>query len=348
MIYSILLCGGSGTRLWPISTDDIPKQFHKLTNLQNNDNCLIQNTIDRLPTNSTKIFASNIKYESYIQNFSNKNDIMLYEQYSKNTAPIILLSCLHILKLNPNVDPKEIKLIILPCDHVFDNDKFKIEVEGALSLVNENYIVTFGVKPTYPDSSYGYIKKTKDNKIDKFIEKPNIELAKSLINDDSYYWNSGIFICNLETLIGEYKNYAGKLYETCNDCYNKSSYINNILNIDEFYNNCPNISFDCAIMEHSKKGYVICFNGLWSDVGQWDRIYQICDKDSQGNSIINDNANITAFNSSNCYVNIDSGNIILNGVSDLIIIKNGDFIMVCDKNNIDDIKKIKESFNVKN
>lgn len=363
MIYSILLCGGVGTRLWPISTDDTPKQFHKLTNLQDNDDYLIQNTMNRLPKDSIKIFASNIKYKSYIQKYLCANDTIICEPTPKSTAPIILLSCLHILKMNPEVDPKTIKLIISPCDHVFDNDKFKIKIDEALGLV-ENYIVTFGIKPTYPECSYGYIKKKKNNTIDKFIEKPTVEIAKKLINDDSYYWNSGIFVCNLEMIIDKYIKHAHDLYQTCVNCYNQSSFDNNnnVVNVSESYNYCPNISFDYAIMEpqndshsfsttskdvkHLKKGYVIEFDGLWSDIGQWDRIHQICNKDAQENTIIGNN--VTIFNSSNCYVNIDYGTIILNGISDLIIVKNKDVIMICNKNNIDDIKKIKDQLDIKN
>lgn len=338
MNYAIILCGGEGSRLWPLSTKHMPKQFHKITNCSDNDDILINNTINRLPSSYKKVFVSNISYKHLIDQY--RDSEFIYEYHPKSTGPIILLACLHIYNINKHIDPNNINIIILPCDHVFDIRIFNQKIQEGLDIIDD-HIITFGITPTYPDTSYGYIKKDSSNNIHQFIEKPPLNIATQFVQNGSYYWNSGIFLSKLSTLMSEYIYHNKYIYDNISDCYNKSSYSNNILYIHDDYKYISNISFDYLIMEHTKKGKIITYDGLWSDVGELKKIYNISNKDNNNNVIIGNNCNI--FDSTGCYVNCDEkNNVIVNNVDNIIVVLKNNTLFISNINNLSNINSIKQ------
>jgi mannose-1-phosphate guanylyltransferase len=345
MKYAIILCGGLGTRLWPLSTHDNPKQFHKLVNLSDNTNVLIENTINRLPNDINKVFISNIAHKKHMEKYNKYGDI-IYESYQRNTSPAILMSCLHILHKHNDIDPNNINICILPCDHIIDGDKFKIILDNIFNDTNnKNNIVTLGITPTEPNISYGYIKKNNyNNKIEKFIEKPNKNIAEILIQDNTIFWNSGIFMSNIKTIINEYISIDNEMYIHCLNCYKLSIYSNNVLELHDSYSLCKNISFDYDIMEKTSIGCIMKFEGLWSDIGEWKRAYNISDKDNNNNVIIGNNN--VVYNSKNLYINVDNNKtekIVVNNIDNIVIVKKNGVIFISsmdNSNNYNNLDKI--------
>lgn len=306
-LFAVILCGGCGSRLWPLSTNTKPKQFIAI----HNHMTLLENTIKRIPNNFKKIFITNIKYKEYIQEYTTSNDIILYEPAKKNTGPAILAALKLINMLNKNS-----RVIIIPSDHIFDESLFNKLIISGLLMTEENKIITWGIKPSYPEVDYGYIKNN-GNSIE-FIEKPNKDLAIKLCNSGSYLWNSGVFMFKtntLNTIVNEM-------------CAHDMKYINFINNedmssteyyLDETFKQSIDISFDKLVMERINNGSVIEFDGLWTDIGDWKRLYDTYSKDKDDNVVIGDK--IKTFNTRKSLILTKNSNIVCIDVSDLAIVE---------------------------
>jgi len=328
-LYSIILCGGIGARLWPVSTKFSPKQFHKIFNSQT----LLENTINRLPFDSHKLFISNIDYKPTLDDVLNKEEI-IYEPIGRNTAPAILMGCLYVLSQS---NDDNTKIIVAPCDHVFDDDLFRECVEKGSKLIENDVIVTFGVKPTYPECGYGYIHKNDDNKILKFVEKPNYAKAEEYINDNYFLWNCGVFMFTIKTVIDEFKKHTPEIYNFCVKCYNESIFEEKNVILNDKYKNCNTDSFDYAIMEHTNIGYVLDFNGMWSDIGEWNKVY-LMDKKDENNNI--SKGDVITYDTKNSYMRTDKGILTAIGLEDTIIVKYKDNVLVSDKSKCQHIKHV--------
>ncbi|ARF11060.1 mannose-1-phosphate guanylyltransferase/mannose-6-phosphate isomerase [Hokovirus HKV1] len=325
---ALVMCGGIGSRLWPLSTNDNPKQFLNLFN----NNTLLHNTINRIPQDIEIFIVTNIKYKHYIENnYPNYN--VIYETERKNTGTAIIL-CVHYLINNLHYDPINTDIIVLPADHYMEKEEFINCLNiGFTDILNQS-IITFGIKPTYPEVGYGYINPDKTNekikKIINFVEKPNLYQACKFI-DSGYLWNSGIFIFNLNTILLEYEFYANTLFNNA-----KITIMNTKDNIFASINDIEH-QFDKIIMEKTRLGKVIEFNGLWSDIGDWSRIYDINNKDENNNVIQNKNS-CNLLNVNNSLINIDYGNLIGINLNDLVIIKKDSNILISDRKSCDNIK----------
>ncbi len=354
-VLPVILCGGTGTRLWPLSRQSFPKQFLNINNL--NEKSLLQNTLLRLEgiedliepiliCNSEHRF---VVAEQMREINTNPKSILL-EPFGRSTAPAILLAAFKSLETEDNPH-----LLILSADHQIKNDKkFRELVEFGKNYSKDNKLVTFGVVPRHPETGYGYIKSEKPfNKkileglnISKFIEKPNFDRAKELIKDATYTWNSGIFMFKAQTIINEMRELCPDIFDICKKTFVESEYDLDFQRLNEkSFKNCPNISIDNAVMEKTKKGIVIPLDADWSDIGSWKSLWESSDKDKNGNIT---NGNVLVEKTYNSYLRSDKRLLVSLGINNLIIIDTDDVTLVADKNESENIKKMVKNLQSRN
>ena len=355
MIIPVILCGGSGSRLWPLSRQSFPKQYIKL----NNDLkfSLLQNTINRLKTLqdlNDPILICNEEHRFIAAEQMREIDIkpraILLEPFGRNTAPAIALSAL--LALEKENDPI---LLVLSSDHEIKKTKnFLKAIEIGVNIANKNKLVTFGVVPNLPETGYGYIKSEepfclsdiKGYKISEFIEKPTLKTASKLIKDKKYTWNSGIFLFKAKKILDEMKKFCPEVVSHCKNSLKRREHDLDFqrLNKKEFYN-CPNISFDIAVMEKTCEGIVIPLDAEWSDIGSWSTVWQNSKKDAHDNVL---NENIIVEETKNCYFRSENKTIVGIGLNNLIIVDTIDALLISDKSKTQKVKKIVNILNDKN
>lgn len=338
----LIMAGGKGTRFWPKSTEEKPKQFINLIE----DRTMIQLTVDRIKNilPIEKIFvATGEKYidlvKEQLPDLPDKNIIV--EPVGRNTAPCILLASLYIKQIY-----NDCNIAVLPSDHLIKNEKeFLNTLKMANNFVEEDKeaIVTIGITPDRPETGYGYIKYDKSDKnavvkVDRFVEKPDLEKAKQYLESKEYLWNAGMFIFNVDYMLNELENNYNKTFKLLQQL--PSIYDENYDKIlKELYPECENISIDYAVMEKSKNIYVIPSNLGWDDIGTWKSLERYMEKDENNNI---SKGNIEFSNSTNCIAYGDNKRVILIDVDDLYVIEGKDTIIVCKKNNIDKAKSFRK------
>lgn len=350
----VILSGGSGTRLWPLSRSSYPKQYLKLD--EDNNYSLLQNTFLRLKginNLSAPIIISNeeqrfIVAEQMREINVSPNSIIL-EPFGRNTAPAIAIAALQALKSFN--DPL---LLILSSDHkIKDEQKFRETLESALNDAQNGQLVAFGIIPHGPETGYGYIKTeneiSKENpssKINKFIEKPDLELAKKLIKDKHYLWNSGIFLFKASIILKELEKYEPKIVKVCTECLEKGNKDLDFLRISEnIFAKCPETPIDIAVMEKTSLGRVFSLESGWDDIGSWRSVWKNSKKDKRGNSL---KGKIIIENSEDCYIRSEERLIVGIDLSKLIIIETNDAILISHKESSQKIKNIVQTLNKKN
>ncbi len=335
----VILVGGIGKRLWPLSNSKTPKQFLKF----NSRYSLFQKTLIRLKKIklSKPIIVCNKKYKKIILQEVKKIGIkanFIFEPISKNTAPAAITSSIYC-------DPED-NLIILPSDHFFqDNSDFVKKIKKGLNSCSKDRFITFGVKPTFPNTEYGYIEVKEDKneilEVSKYIEKPNSNIAKNFVSSGKHFWNSGIFIGKARLFIDEIQKFKPKIFENCKAAVNSGIRNGNILYIDlKFYKSCENISIDNAIMEKTKNISMILFNSEWNDLGSWNSIWEISKKDNKNNV---SPANVLTICSENSFFYSKSKSIVSVGNRDLIVVENNNNLLIINKNYLHKMKNIYSS-----
>ncbi len=335
-MYGIILAGGSGSRLWPLSRELYPKQLIKL----DGNESLLQSTFKRLNSSikaNNIISITNIKHSPDVKfqlNQIDSSSIILSEPMGKNTAPAIACT-LEFIKQTASED--EI-VIIVPSDQlVKDIKSFNKTVKAGEKLAKEGYIVTFGIKPTYPETGYGYI--NVDSKLDagfkvkQFVEKPDVETAKKYINEGTFYWNAGIFMGKVSTILKEFKKYSPEIYNNLaklNFAEDKSIKYG-------VYEEMPSISIDYAVMEKSDKIALVELKSDWNDLGSWQSLYDVREKDIDSNVV---NGNVIANNVKNSFIYSTKKLVAVSGLEDVIIVETEDAIMACKKDKSQEVKKI--------
>lgn len=338
MVIVAILCGGIGSRLWPLSRRQCPKQFITLPgathNLFEQTLCRIQQLIH--PCTRLVIVSNTSMKENILQSLHHADVkcpvTLIWEPLMRNTGPAIG-SLIKYLQEYMKVD-KETNCLVLPSDHLLSIDAFNHSLQLADQLVEHN-VVTFGICPTYPEIGYGYIIEGNNHKIEQFIEKPLYERAKQLIENPSCFWNSGMFYFNIDMMIKEFQLLCPQLLLHINwsEISDNVEYLMQLYIDDSLYTNCPNIPFDKLIMEKTSNGCVVPFRGQWSDIGSWEAICQV----SQNYQPINcqevdtHNCNIYNYNPQQM--------IALIGVDDLCVVTTKDAIL---------ISKVSETQKVKN
>ena len=349
IIQPVILSGGTGTRLWPLSRESYPKQYIALKSSSNFT--FLQRTQMRLKglkNLEEPIIVSNENHRFIVaeqmREIMVKPKSIILEPFGRNTAPAIAIAALKAMETN--IDPI---LLILSSDHEIKNpEAFRTSVKVGVNEASKSNLITLGTIPTYPSTGYGYIKaqknycKAKNNAIPilEYIEKPDLNKAKELIKSQNILWNSGVFLFKASSIIEEFEKYSPKLLNTCKETLSKSQIDYDFQRLDrKSFEKCSNISIDYAIMEKTKKGKVIPFDAGWSDVGSWDSLWDTENKNSDGNVII---GNIFDKDTENCYLRSEKNLLVTLGIKNLIIVSTNDAILVASQKEAQNIKKIVE------
>ena len=343
-IYPVILCGGSGSRLWPLSRETYPKQFLSLNKEEKYS--LLQKTIKRISTlkNLKKpILVCNEEHRFIVaeqmRELNIVDFIILLEPVGKNTAPAIILSALKSIEFEENPT-----LLVLSSDHEIKNIKqFLKVIDMGLKFAKMKKLVTFGIIPKSPETGYGYIKASKafgdkieGLNIESFIEKPDKNMAQKLVKDNRYTWNSGMFMFKAKEIINEINKFSPEILLACRDAINKSKLDLDFQRLDkDSFEKCTDISIDVAVMEKTSRGIVIPLDAGWSDLGSWDVVWETSEKDQDGNykegMVVLDNIKNSYFRSDNrLIVGID--------LEDLIVVETRDAILISNKKSSQKVK----------
>lgn len=338
----VILSGGSGTRLWPMSRSTFPKQFLSL----NSNQTMLQETVLRLGNVEEVAVICNEDHRFLVaeqmRSIHQKCSILL-EPVGRNTAPAIAIAAIEAAKAGKENEA----LLVLSSDHVIKNtDAFKKAISAAEPLVAEGNLVTFGIVPNKPEVGYGYIKagsSVGENgfAVAEFVEKPNAETAQEYLDSGSYYWNSGMFMFTAKRYLEELKAYRPDILAACEAAMAETQSDLDFVRVDkDAFTNCPDESVDYAVMEKTDKAVVIPLDAGWSDVGSWSALWEIKDKDINGNVFEGD---VIAHSTNNSMVVSHERLVATLGVDDLIIVDTKDALMVAHKDAIQDVKQLVNS-----
>lgn len=344
-IIPVILSGGSGSRLWPLSRSLRPKQFLSLTGKES----LFQLTLERLRSLNTSgelspIVVANDDHRFLVAEQCREIGVhpskLILEPVARNTAPAIAVAA--IAAMEQGADPL---LLVLPSDHLFANpkaflDAVRIATAGAL----KGGLVTFGIVPDYPETGYGYIKakgslaKGAALPVAQFVEKPNVSLAQQYVDSGEYAWNSGMFLFKASSLLAELAQHDTVMLNACKAAWQASKVDLDFTRLDkESFAKCPSLSIDYAVMEKTQKAVVVPLDAGWNDVGAWSSVWQVQAQDPAGNATRGD---VMLEDAKNSYVHADHRLVTLLGVEDLIVVETSDAVLVANKNASQDVKKI--------
>lgn len=332
--YCIIMAGGVGARFWPLSTSQTPKQFLDILGVGKS---LLRLTFERMlhvcPKENFYI-VTNHNYEKLVleQLPEIKPSQVLKEPMRRNTAPCIAYGNYEIKKRNPKAT-----IIVTPSDHLIINQESFISIltHGLETVTKENILLTIGIKPSRPDTGYGYIQTGKVfnntkhiiNKVKTFTEKPELEMAKVFLKSGDFFWNSGIFMWSLPTIEQAFETYLPDVFTLFNDVALNTKHKKTL---DTIYSECPNISIDYGIMEKSDNVYMIQSDFGWNDLGTWGALYDTVSKDSKNNAVIG--KDVFVYDTNNCMISLPPQKIaVIDGISDCIIVDSGESLLICKK-----------------
>ena len=344
MFIPVIMAGGSGSRLWPLSRSMFPKQFLVLND--KNNLTMLQSTIERIDGMSTlePIIITNEQHRFIVAEQLREYDIksrIILEPAGRNTAPAIALAAFEAVKYGE--DPI---LLILAADHVVsDKEAFQQSIKHALVQAELGYLVTFGIVPTSPETGYGYIHRGREidknaYKVEQFVEKPSLEIAEKYIASGDYYWNSGCFMFKASSYLNELKQFSPEIYDICEKATKKMLKDIDFIRVDENeFLKCPDDSVDYAVMEKTDKGIVVPMDAGWSDVGSWSALWDVSDKDQNQNSYRGD---VIMKNTSNCYIYAPNKLVAAVGLDNIVIVDTKDAVLVADKSRVQEVKQVVE------
>lgn len=337
----VLLSGGSGSRLWPLSREMYPKQFLSL----NGDYSMFQETLLRLEGLDHKdpIVICNAEHRflaaEKLRELDLTSQAIILEPMGRNTAPAIAVTALAALKKAD--DPI---LLILPADHAIkDRELFHAAILKAEQLASGGALVTFGIVPNQPHTGYGYIKRSKNAhkggyEVERFVEKPDLDTATTFLKSGDYLWNSGMFMFRASRYLEELAKFQPEVLRHSKFAYDQAKADYDFTRLDgEIFGQCPSISIDYAVMEHTTDARVVPLDAGWSDIGSWSSLWDVCPKDNQGNTLTGD---IIALETSGSYVYAQDKLVTTIGIEDLVIVDTKDALLVVHKDHSERVKKI--------
>jgi mannose-1-phosphate guanylyltransferase len=349
--YAILMAGGVGSRFWPVSTVEFPKQFHDMLGT---GETLIQKTFSRLSQIIPKENILILTHESYndivLEQLPSVNqEQIILEPAMRNTAPCILYASLKIKKQNPNAI-----MVVAPSDHwIEDEMQFVANLQRSFDVCErEETLMTLGILPTFPNTGYGYIEFDKLDsrpikKVVQFREKPNYATARKFIQSRNYLWNAGIFLWSVQSILKAFEEYQPEMFLHFMKGYDLYNTKDEKKFITENYPLAENVSIDYAIMENAKNVFVLPATFDWNDLGTWGSLHEKLDKDENNNAVVN--AKVLLENSSNNIIRSDAKKIIvIDGLHDYIIVDKEDVLLIYPKNKEQDIKSIVKKLEVQN
>jgi mannose-1-phosphate guanylyltransferase/mannose-6-phosphate isomerase len=348
-IIPIILSGGSGTRLWPLSRKEYPKQYLPLAG----DNTMLQETILRLSgldNLADPIIVCNADHRFLVaeqcQQIGVKNPTILLEPVGRNTAPAISAAALQSLKTSDDA-----VLLVLSADHVIqDVEAFHQAIKIASSQAQEGKLITFGIVPTNANTGYGYIKSSKNNtdgayKVEEFVEKPDLETAQTYLEQGNYLWNSGMFMFKADTLIDELTTLSPEIVASVKNAVNNAEQDLDFIRLDkQAFESSRSDSIDYALMEKSDNVFFVPLDAGWSDVGSWSALYDIGAKDGSGNVLKGD---VIAKDTTNTYIYASHHMVTAVGVDNLVVIDTPDATFIASQDKAHEVKSIVESLQKK-
>ncbi|MFH0233948.1 MULTISPECIES: mannose-1-phosphate guanylyltransferase/mannose-6-phosphate isomerase [unclassified Vibrio] len=349
MLLPVIMAGGSGSRLWPLSRSLYPKQFISLTS----EKSMLQETIVRLSglEHQSPLIICNEEHRFIVAEQLRKQNIqhggIILEPVGRNTAPAIALAALHAVKSGE--DPL---LLVLAADHVIqDSFAFSDAVRAAIPSAEEGMLVTFGIIPTAPETGYGYIKhgdaiEESVFRVAQFVEKPDLNTAEQYLASGEYYWNSGMFLFKASRYLEELKEQHPNILEACESAMQGSRQDLDFIRLaEEAFFLCPDDSIDYAVMEKTHDALVVPMNAGWSDVGSFSALWEVSAKDDLGNVAVGD---VLTDQTSNSYIYAQNKLVSTVGVDNLVVIETKDAVLVANKDKVQDVKNIVNLLKVQN
>lgn len=343
--YAVLMAGGVGSRFWPVSTAQFPKQFHDMLGT---GETLIQKTFSRLtkliPQENILILTNEIYNDLVLEQLPGVSpEQIVLEPSMRNTAPCILYASLKIKKINPDA-----VMVVAPTDHwIEDENAFIDNLQLAFDCAGkEEVLMTLGIKPTFPNTGYGYIEFDPENekqikKVSQFREKPDYATAKVFLEKGNFLWNAGIFIWSVKSVTNAFSKFQPDMYNMFMEGYDSYNTSAERSFIDENYSKSDNISIDYAVMEKASNVYVLPAAFDWNDLGTWGSLHEKLAKDENNNTVVN--ARVFLENATNNIIRADKGKtVIIDGINNYIIVDKQDVLLIYPKEKEQEIKKITE------
>lgn len=342
----VIMAGGSGSRLWPSSRGLYPKQFLSIAG----ENTMLQETLVRLvgiAVGQTSVICNEehrFIVAQQAQEVDAELNAIILEPVGRNTAPAIALAAFEALDSAPNTSPL---LLVMAADHVIaDVAAFHTAVAEAKVQAEAGKLLTFGIVPESPHTGYGYIQSGDKlaqgaYTVSRFVEKPDSETAQSYVESGDYFWNSGMFLFSAEVYLAELKSYRPDIYDACEKAFLGRSRDADFLRVDsDAFRACPDESVDYAVMEKTSKAAVVPLSAGWSDVGAWSSLWDIGEKDSSGNVVSGD---VLTHDTHNSYLRAEHRLLATVGLDNVVVVETNDAVLVADKSQVQDVKKIVET-----
>ncbi|KWR86314.1 MULTISPECIES: mannose-1-phosphate guanylyltransferase/mannose-6-phosphate isomerase [Pseudomonas] len=339
----VILSGGSGSRLWPLSRKLYPKQFLALAG----EHTLFQQTLERLAFEGMEppLVVSNKEHrfilQEQLEQLKLKTQGILLEPFGRNTAPAVAIAAMKLV-----AEGRDELLLVLPADHVLEDPRaFQRALALATVAAEKGEMVLFGVPASRPETGYGYIRANADDKlpggvsrVERFIEKPDEARARQFVEEGGHYWNSGMFLFRASRFLEELKRHDADIYDTCLLALERSQHEGEVVNIDPAtFECCPDNSIDYAVMEKTQRACVVPLAAGWNDVGSWSSIWEVHDKDANGNVTKGD---VLVHDSRNCLVHGNGKLVSVVGLDDIVVVETKDAMMIAHRDRVQDVKKV--------
>lgn len=345
MVYAVIMAGGIGSRFWPQSRKDNPKQFLEVFG----ESTLIQNTVARLQglVPPERIYV--VTHRRYVDQTREQlpavpEENILAEPIARNTAPCIAFAAVKLLARDPDAT-----MIVLPADHVIKKvDRFQAVLRVAIEKARKDRtLVTIGINPTHPETGYGYIQfdGAGENGTDEpaaypvktFAEKPDIATAERFLDSGDFLWNSGMFVWRADTILDEMREHLAQAYEAFEPVSEAVGTPEEEQAVEDAYSQSPHISIDYGVMERAEKVYVVPGSFGWSDIGDWRAVYELSEKNGHGNAL---HGNVIVHDSSRCLVQADERLVVLVGIHDAVVVDTGDAVLICNRESAQQVKNV--------